>query len=111
MALHKHFTVAHLRIVQWLNAEGMACVQVLAQKGPRLLLELPSACFTPVLEAYMSAIMRHMLEDPATLQAAMEAEILSTLASGGRARQPGAPGKLACCCAAVGSHDCVEREN
>lgn len=29
----------------------------------------------------MTALMRHILEDPATLQAAMEAEIRSTLAS------------------------------
>lgn len=62
-------------------------------KGPRLLLELPSACFTPVLETSMSAVFGHILEDPATLQAAMEAEILSNLASGGRARPPNAPGE------------------
>ena len=41
----------------------------------------------------MSTIMRHILEDPATLQAAMEAEVLNTLASGGRTRQAGAPGQ------------------
>lgn len=70
----------------------MHAVQVLSRHGPSLLLDLPAACFSPVLETHMSAIVRHMLEDPATLQAAMEAEILSTIATSGRARQPGAPG-------------------
>ena len=43
------------------------------------MLDLPAACFQPELEPFISAIMRHILEDPATLQAAMEAEIRATL--------------------------------
>ena len=43
------------------------------------MLDLPAACFQPELEPSISAIMRHILEDPATLQAAMEAEIRATL--------------------------------
>ena len=54
-------------------------MQVLAGKGPKLVLDLPAACFKPTLEPSISAIMRHILEDPATLQAAMEAEIRATL--------------------------------
>ena len=54
-------------------------LQVLAGKGPKLVLDLPAACFRPELEPSISAIMRHILEDPATLQAAMEAEIRATL--------------------------------
>ena len=54
-------------------------MQVLAGKGPKLVLDLPAACFQPQLEPSISAIMRHILEDPATLQAAMEAEIRATL--------------------------------
>lgn len=54
-------------------------MQVLAGKGPKLVLDLPAACFQPELEPSISAIMRHILEDPATLQAAMEAEIRATL--------------------------------
>ena len=54
-------------------------MQVLAGKGPKLVLDLPAACFRPELEPSISAIMRHILEDPATLQAAMEAEIRATL--------------------------------
>ena len=54
-------------------------MQVLAGKGPKLVLDLPAGCFKPTLEPSISAIMRHILEDPATLQAAMEAEIRATL--------------------------------
>ena len=53
--------------------------QVLAGKGPKLVLDLPPACFRAELEPAISALMRHILEDPATLQAAMEAEIRATL--------------------------------
>ena len=42
--------------------------QVLAGKGPRLVLELPAAAFAPGLAPYIAARMRHILEDPATLQ-------------------------------------------
>ncbi len=44
------------------------CAQVLAGKGPRLMLDLPAAAFAPELEPYIAAVMRHILEDPATLQ-------------------------------------------
>jgi hypothetical protein len=54
---------------------------VLAAGGPRLILGLPAAALRPELEPAVSAIFRHLLEDPATLQAAMEAEIRSALAS------------------------------
>lgn len=51
----------------------------------KLLLTLPARATCPELTAHMCAIMRHLLEDPATLQAAMEAEIRSTLAPHNRA--------------------------
>jgi len=54
--------------------------QVLVAGGPRLILGLPAAALRPELEPAVSAIFRHLLEDPATLQAAMEAEIRSALA-------------------------------
>lgn len=57
---------------------------MLALKGPRLILELPGACFLPEHEPYVSAIFRHILEDPVTLQAAMEAEIRNTLSARGQ---------------------------
>jgi len=59
-------------------------LQVLAARGPRLILELPGACFLPEHEPYVSAIFRHILEDPVTLQAAMEAEIRNTLSARGQ---------------------------
>lgn len=62
---------------------GTAGIQVLAGGGPRLILDLPGACFLPEHEPYVSAIFRHILEDPVTLQAAMEAEIRNTLAARG----------------------------
>ncbi len=65
--------------------------QVLAGRGPKLILDLPLACFTPDLEPYISAIMRHILEDPVTLQAAMEAEIRSTLTKGRAPKPSGYP--------------------
>ncbi len=71
-------------------------MQVLAGKGPRLILELPLACFSPDLEPYISAIMRHILEDPATLQAAMEAEIRSTLSKGRVPKPSGYPSGAQC---------------
>ena len=60
-----------------------ARLQVLAGGGPKLILDLPGACFLPEHEPYVSAIFRHILEDPVTLQAAMEAEIRNTLAARG----------------------------
>lgn len=71
-------------------------MQVLAGKGPKLILELPLACFSPDLEPYISAIMRHILEDPATLQAAMEAEIRSTLSKGRVPKPSGYPSGAPC---------------
>ena len=59
-------------------------MQVLAARAPKLILELPGACFLPEHEPYVSAIFRHILEDPVTLQAAMEAEIRNTLAARGQ---------------------------
>lgn len=77
---------------------------MLAGKGLKLILELPSACFMSNLEPHMSAIFRHILEDPGTLQSFMEAEISTTMTSRARhlqsARVPGeegAPGGLPDC--------------
>ena len=70
--------------------------QVLAGKGLKLILDLPSACFMSNLEPHMSAIFRHILEDPGTLQTFMEAEISTTMTSRARhlqsARVPGEEG-------------------
>ena len=62
----------------------VAYVQVLAAKGPKMILELPGACFLPEHEPHVSTIFRHILEDPVTLQAAMEAQIRNILSAGAR---------------------------
>lgn len=43
-------------------------LQFLSIHGPALLLDLPPTLYRPQLEPYMAALMRHCLEDPATLQ-------------------------------------------
>lgn len=58
---------------------GLAGVQALSSKVHQQLLALPAAAMCPELTAHMCAVMRHLLEDPATLLAAMEAEIRATL--------------------------------
>ena len=66
----------------------MQLLQVLAGGCHRILLELPSECMhaPPNHEPFMTAILRHILEDPATLQAAMEAEIRNTLSASSQRR-------------------------
>lgn len=88
---------------------------MLAGKGPKLVLDLPPACFQPELEPSISAIMRHILEDPATLQAAMEAEIRATLSkqkpavgrAGARALPPGSQCQCCSCLLCILSSDGV----
>ncbi|KAK9830284.1 hypothetical protein WJX72_010812 [[Myrmecia] bisecta] len=77
-----------------LSKRHSIALQVLAGKGHKLILDLPASCLLPELEPYMSAIMRHILEDPATLQAAMEAEIRNTLVSPAGRGRPGGGGAM-----------------
>ncbi|KAK9833876.1 hypothetical protein WJX74_008569 [Apatococcus lobatus] len=70
-----------LQLLSRLTTRHEIALKVLREKGHRLALDLPVSALGPELEPYMTALMRHILEDPATLQAAMEAEIRSTLAS------------------------------
>jgi hypothetical protein len=65
--------------------------QVLSAGGHRLLLSLPSACLSPAIsrhEGSIGAILRHLLEDPATLEGWMEAEIKNIMAVKGAMRDP-----------------------
>ncbi len=54
-------------------------MQVALNRGcHRLLLSLPAACYMPsfvLVEPHVCAVLRHMMEDPATLEAWMESEI------------------------------------
>ncbi|XVE96691.1 hypothetical protein REPUB_Repub02eG0244500 [Reevesia pubescens] len=57
--------------------------QFLENGGLAVLFSLPRACFFPGYDTVASAIIRHLIEDPQTLQTAMELEIRQTL-SGSR---------------------------
>ncbi|DBB00800.1 TPA: hypothetical protein ACH3X1_000730 [Trebouxia sp. C0004] len=76
-------TQAVVQVLARVTKSHKVALKVLAARGPRLILEMPGACFLPEHEPYVSAIFRHILEDPVTLQAAMEAEIRNTLSARG----------------------------
>jgi len=63
--------------IQWLEYSPKS--QALDAGVHHLILDIPGCALRPEHAAHICAIMRHLLEDPATLQAAMEAEIRSAL--------------------------------
>lgn len=70
---------------------AVSLLQVLAAGGHRLLLSLPAACLVPGVsrfEAGIGAVLRNLLEDPATLESWMEAEIRSSMTIKGPMRDP-----------------------
>ncbi|XP_057529454.1 E3 ubiquitin-protein ligase UPL1 [Amaranthus tricolor] len=69
--LSARLTKTHVLAMQFLETGGMAA-----------LLDLPRSCFFPGYDSLASAIIRHLLEDPQTLQTAMELEIRQTLVGG-----------------------------
>jgi hypothetical protein len=75
-------TQAVLQLLVKLTRRHSNALKVLAQGGPKLLLTLPRRClgvaFTS-LEPHISAILRHILEDPSTLKSWMESEIKNVL--------------------------------
>lgn len=65
----------------------VSSLQVLARGGPAMLLNLPAACLAPVAsrqEPNIGIILRHILEDPVTLEGWMESEIRNFLTLRGR---------------------------
>ncbi|XP_077221899.1 LOW protein: E3 ubiquitin ligase-like protein isoform X2 [Tasmannia lanceolata] len=54
-------------------------MQFLENGGLEALFSLPRSCFFPGYDSLASSIIRHLLEDPQTLQTAMELEIRQTL--------------------------------
>lgn len=55
-------------------------MQVLSAEGPQLLLGLPTCCLLPNpsrAEPHINTILRHILEDPITLESWMESEVRS----------------------------------
>ncbi|KAK4751569.1 hypothetical protein SAY87_005051 [Trapa incisa] len=78
---------AVLQICARLTKMHALALQFLENGGLAALFSLPNACFFPGYDMVASAIIRHLLEDPQTLQTAMELEIKQTLTSsrhGGR---------------------------
>ncbi|KAL8462223.1 hypothetical protein ACS0TY_033325 [Phlomoides rotata] len=74
---------AVLQLCARLTKSHALAVQFLENGGMVSLFGLPKCCFFPGYDTLASAIVRHLLEDPQTLQTAMELEIRQTL-SGSR---------------------------
>ncbi|XP_022716730.1 E3 ubiquitin-protein ligase UPL1-like isoform X2 [Durio zibethinus] len=74
---------AVLQLCARLTKTHALALQFLENGGLVALFRLPRACFFPGYDTVASAIIRHLLEDPQTLQTAMELEIRQNL-SGSR---------------------------
>ncbi|KAJ1430487.1 Ubiquitin-associated domain [Sesbania bispinosa] len=74
---------AVLQLCARLTKTHALALQFLENGGLAALFSLPRNCFFPGYDTVVSAIIRHLLEDPQTLQTAMELEIRQTL-SGNR---------------------------
>lgn len=74
---------AALKLCARLTKTHLLAMQFLENGGMSALFSLPRSCFFPGYDTVASAIIRHLLEDPQTLQTAMELEIRQTL-SGSR---------------------------
>ncbi|GER32833.1 E3 ubiquitin-protein ligase UPL1 [Striga asiatica] len=74
---------AALQLCARLTKSHALALQFLENGGLVALFGLPMSCFFPGYDTLASAIVRHLLEDPHTLQSAMEVEIRQTL-SGSR---------------------------
>ncbi|XP_051125493.1 E3 ubiquitin-protein ligase UPL1 isoform X2 [Andrographis paniculata] len=70
---------AALQLCARLTKSHALAVQFLESGGLVALFGLPKSCFFPGYDTLASAIVRHLLEDPQTLQTAMELEIRQTL--------------------------------
>ncbi|KAF9587900.1 hypothetical protein IFM89_006154 [Coptis chinensis] len=79
---------AILKLCARLTKTHAIAMQFLEVGGLTALLSLPRSCFFPGYDSVASAIVRHLLEDPQTLQTAMELEIRQTL-TGIRSRHSG----------------------
>nr|CAB3456652.1 unnamed protein product [Digitaria exilis] len=72
LQLSARLTKTHALAAQFFESGGLSA-----------LLNLPSACIFPGFETLASAIVRHLIEDPQTLQSAMELEIRQSLSNRG----------------------------
>lgn len=76
---------ALLQLCARLTKTHSLALQFLENGGLAALFSLPRNCFFPGYDTVASAIVRHLLEDPHTLQTAMELEIRQTLSGNGPA--------------------------
>lgn len=75
-------TQALLQLLDHLTKRYCNAQQVLAAGGHKLLLSLPAACLAPTIsrqEGAIGSILRHLLEDPSTLEGWMESEIKNSM--------------------------------
>ncbi|KAJ6886418.1 E3 ubiquitin-protein ligase UPL1-like isoform X1 [Populus alba x Populus x berolinensis] len=70
---------AILQLCARLTKTHILALQFLENGGLTALFSIPRSCFFPGYDTVSSAIIRHLLEDPHTLQNAMELEIRQTL--------------------------------
>ncbi|KAH0671499.1 hypothetical protein KY290_026845 [Solanum tuberosum] len=70
---------AALQLCARLTKTHALAIQFLENGGMTSLFDLPRSCYFPGYDTMASAIVRHLLEDPQTLQTAMEMEIRQTL--------------------------------
>lgn len=76
---------AVLQLCARLTKTHSLALQFLENGGLSTLFSLPRSSFFPGYDTVASAIVRHLLEDPQTLQTAMELEIRQTLSGNGHA--------------------------
>ncbi|CAL5075279.1 unnamed protein product [Urochloa decumbens] len=74
---------AVLQLSARLTKTHALAAQFFENGGLSSLLNLPSVCIFPGFETLASAIVRHLIEDPPTLQSAMELEIRQSLSNRG----------------------------
>jgi len=75
-------TQALLQLLDHLTKRYCNAQQVLTAGGHKLLLSLPAACLAPSIsrqEGAIGSILRHLLEDPSTLEGWMESEIKNSM--------------------------------
>lgn len=77
---------ALLQLLDHLTKRFCNAQLLLAAGGHRLLLTMPAACLSPTIsrqEGAIGSILRHLLEDPSTLEGWMESEIKNSMAMKG----------------------------
>jgi hypothetical protein len=72
-------TEAALELLKTVCKHRKCAELVLAEQGHQIILHLPAALSSQSVDSLVSAILRHLVEEPTVLQAAMEASIRSTM--------------------------------